>query len=937
MTSLTQRSFSGGEIAPSLYARVDFSKYATSLRTCRNMYILRHGGAANRPGSMFVAEVADSSKVVRLIPFVFNNEQTYVLEFGEQYMRVHRNGLQLTDSQATITNVTQANPGVVTTSASHSYSNGDEVFISGVGGMTDLNGRNFKIAGVTSNTFQLQDMDGNNFDTTSLDAYTSGGQSDRVYEISTNYTESQVSELKFVQSADIVTIVHPSHPPAELSRTGNVSWTLEDISFDPGVAKPTGLNVFSGGAGSETFKYKVTAIQEDTLEESLAGVDSVGRGISNITKANPAVVTTATHGYTTGDEVELTNITSMTELNGRVFKIDVLTTTTFELRGIDSTNYTTFTSGGTSRRTHDVITGAAAPTPANPHAISWQPVTGALEYNVYKEENGVYGLIGVAGGTGFDDTGITPDLSATPPIYRNPFLDPDNYPSTVTYYQQRLGFANTNNETEKVFFSRTGDFKNFSIRSPLQDDDAVTFTMAGRQVNAVEHMLDLGKLLILTTGGEWSVGGGGVDGVLTPTTVNTQQYSYNGSSNLPPIVIGGNALYVQARGSIVRDLGYDIAVDNYRGNDLTILSNHLFEGFTLTDWAYQQVPHSVLWCVRSDGVLLGLTYVREQEMFAWHRHDFTDGTVENVCVVPEGDEDFLYVTVKRTINGSTRRYIERVGTRQINDVEDVTLLDSHLSYDGRNTNESIDMTLTGSGWTYTDDLTLTANSPVFTSTDVGNVIELTSGTDIIRATIKAYTSTTVVTVRPNRTVPASLQATATTSWIKAVDELSGLWHLEGKDVAVVGDGFVVASPANESYDTITVTNGKITLARPYGVIHVGINYTSDIETLDIDLPQGQTMADKNKAITAVTMFVESSRGIWVGAKPPSGTDPLEGLTEMKLRDDEGYDAPPSLETGPIEINMEGEWNNNGRVFVRQVDPVPLTILSVSPSGWIPIQ
>ena len=158
MTSVSQRSFSGGEFSPSLYARVDFAKYASALRTCRNMFIEKHGGAANRPGTTFVGEVSDSSQAVRLIPFIFNNSQTYVLEFGDLYMRVIKNGAHLTEAAKTITGVTAADPAVVTIT-SHGYSNGDEVYINGVSGMTELNNRNFKVASVTTNTFELQTMD----------------------------------------------------------------------------------------------------------------------------------------------------------------------------------------------------------------------------------------------------------------------------------------------------------------------------------------------------------------------------------------------------------------------------------------------------------------------------------------------------------------------------------------------------------------------------------------------------------------------------------------------------------------------------------------------------------------------------------------------------------------------------------------------------------
>jgi hypothetical protein len=463
--------------------------------------------------------------------------------------------------------------------------------------------------------------------------------------------------------------------------------------------------------------------------------------------------------------------------------------------------------------------------------------------------------------------------------------------------------------------------------------------MSGRQVNEIRHLLDLGGLIVLTSGGEWAVQGN-ASGIITPTDINMKQYSYNGVSDIIPIIIGSNAIYVQDGDSIVRDLGYDYQVDGYRGTDLTIFSSHLTDGYTIVDWAYQKLPHSIVWAVRNDGTLLGLTYVRDQEMIAWHRHDF-DGTVENVVSVREGDEYAVYLTIKRTINSKTVRYIERMTQRriapQVDDIVDFKGADSCLSYDGRNTNTSHTMTLSGgTNWTYDETLTLTSSTAYFTSSEVGNAIHLT-GSDgtIIRFIIEAYTSTTVVTGKASKTVPSVMQSTAMSTWTRSVDQVTGLWHLEGKQVSVLGDGFVVANPNNDSYDTATVASGSITLDKPYGVLHIGLPITCDAETLDIDTWQGETLVDKKKRINKVTMLVESSRGVWAGSKSPTSDSSLTGLSELKIRNAEDYDSPVALQTGPIDLTIGPEWSDGGRVFIRQTDPLPLTVLSISPSGLMP--
>lgn len=831
---------------------------------------MRHGGTANRPGTQFVGETKDSSKIARMIPFVFNASQTYILEFGDLYMRVIKNGTPIRKTPQNISAITSANPCVVTYSGADTYANGDQIYISGITTAIGafLNGRTFKVAGVNTgaNTLQLNYLDSTAVNSTAFGSYSSGGGTiAEVYTIVSPYSVANLPDLKYAQSADVVVLVHPSVAPYELTRAADDDWTLANVIFGPSIAKPNGDDVSVSGGSSTGLQqdYTITAVGASG-EESLKSKE-----IFHIRSTEPS----------------------------------------------DGTpNVLTLDSGGL--------------------------IDGASYYNIYRYKNGIPGYLGSIDGASvadFKDTGQTIDTTIQPPRFA---ISPDTFPpATATFFQQRLLLGGSNAAPETIYASYTGSRKNFTTTTPIQDDSTVTVSMQGRQVNQIKHMLDLGKLVVLSSGGEHTIESN--SGILTPTDVIPKQYSYQGASGLSPLLVGNSALYVQARGSVVRDLGFEFEVDGYRGNELTIAAPHLVEGFTLDAWGYQQVPHSIAWMKRSDGKMIALTYVKEQQIFGWHRHDANEALIEDVCVIPEGGEDVLYWIVKRTIGGATKRYIERMSTRTISDIVEAIFMDSALTYDGRNA-LSTTMTLSGSGWTHDTTLTLTASGSFFSTTDVGNEIHLrgldTSGKAIvIRCSIEAYSSATVVTVRPDRDVPTTMRV-AITDWSRAVDEVTGLWHLEGQTVSVLADGFVEASPNNPAYDVRTVTNGILTLSKCYGVINVGVPYISDLETLDIDSPQGETMADKHKLITSVSLHVQDTRGLWVGAKPPTDddVDPLEDLFEPQLRSTEDYDDPVALSTGVIKIDLKSEWNSNGRVFIRQVDPLPCSILAVTPTGLIPI-
>lgn len=478
----------------------------------------------------------------------------------------------------------------------------------------------------------------------------------------------------------------------------------------------------------------------------------------------------------------------------------------------------------------------------NTNTVNWSAVTGAVRYIVYKEDNGVYGYIGGTEGLSFEDENVTADLADTPQTARNPFSGAGNYPRCVTFIEQRLAFGSSVNEPQAVWLSQSANYENFGYSSPsAKASDAVTFRIRARQVNEIRAMLPVKSLMLLTSGAEWLVSGGSNSDAITPSAIKIDNQGYRGASKVQPVVVGNIVLFAQARGGVIRDFSYEFTADGFVGSDLTILARHLFEGRTVKAWAYAQAPSSIVWVVLDNGSLVSLTYMKEHEVWAWTRHESGAGALfEDVTVVEEGNEDVPYFVVKRTIGGGTKRYIERLHTREFAAVEDAFFVDSGLTYTGA-----------------------------------------------------------------------------------AATVISGLDHLNGEDVVALADGNVVRG--------LTVTAGAITLPNAATKVHIGLGYEAVLQTLDLDLGSVQglgTVQGRMKSISEVTLRVEDTRGIFVG--PYDGDRDSDKLVEYRQRSTEAWNEAIRLYTGDIRMTTPWDWNTSGSLWIKQFDPLPMTILAVMP-------
>ena len=455
--------------------------------------------------------------------------------------------------------------------------------------------------------------------------------------------------------------------------------------------------------------------------------------------------------------------------------------------------------------------------------ITWDSVDNAAEYNIYKSVNGVFGYIGTSKETSFIDDKIEPDLSATAPIEKNPFEN--NYPAVVNYFQQRKVYGCLKNNPQKIVASQTGTSDNFNTSRPLVSTDSISLTIAEREVNEIRHIIALNDLVILTSGGEWKLNGADGSFSATSSLIATPQ-SFYGCSHVAPVVSGNMILFVQAGGSVLRDLGYTYVSDSYDGSELTIFANHLFKGKQIVDMAYAKEPYRLVWCCMSDGTLNVLTYNRQQEMSAWSRH-VTDGKFESVVCIREGNEDVAYFVVNRNINGIIKRYVERMATRIIDKSTDSVFLDCALKYDGA-----------------------------------------------------------------------------------PIDELSGLEHLEGKNVYVNADGGI---------EQHLVENGRIKLSNKASVISVGLPYTFELETLNVE---GENTHGLLKIINRISVKIENSREDFVIV----GNDGSEYQNPRSL---DSINDSSLLLSNNNDNTVSCFYTEEATIHIKQPYPLPLTVLSLS--------
>ena len=883
-----QRAFNGGEVSPSMYARIDDGKYQTGMALCKNFLIEPQGPIVTRPGLKYVNRTKHKGKKARLIPFNFSITQTMVLEFGEKYVRFHTQGQT----------------------------------VMGVDGQP--------------------------------------------YEIETPYLEADLFDIHYVQSADVMTLVHPNYPPKELRRYGATDWRLVDIKFGSSLPAPTGLSasqtINKNVTNPTDYKrtYAVTALLADGTEESVRSssvtidCNPYGDGSYNTIKWN-AVTGAGLYrvyrdqggiwayvGQTDTTKIIDENITPDASItpphyDDAFFSSKGITSVTvnnggsgyvYDRRGITADNWRILSSpskgeiAGTRRvadsgsekspfsvRVYDengegtgatvelvtsrrvwraeiagnsdagpsyddmvttTVTGIKVTNVGQGYSlprveITWTDHTWVGSWTDYFGRRATVALdveqsslrIDVSDTTGWGAELVpavkdgriesvvvrsggqnytSPKLTVVSTVGSGASLSavvgrsPD-YPGAVSYFEQRRWFGGTQNRPNNLWATRPGTEADMSYSLPTQSDDRIAVRVAAREANRILHIVPLAQLMLMTGAAEWRVSPLNSDAI-TPDSMSVRPQSYVGASNVQPLVIGSSMIYGAGRGGHLRELGYNYEAGGYISGDVCLRAPHLFDNLTIVDLAYSKAPTPMVWAVSSSGKMIAMTYVPEQQVGGFSTVE-TNGSIESVCVVAEGEEDICYVEVLRTIGGEPVRFVERMSERQYSELKECVYVDCAGTYRG-----------------------------------------------------------------------------------EAKKEITGLTWLEGETVSILADGAVEPPQA--------VKDGKITLTYPAKVVHVGLPFMADMKTLPaaMALQDGSYGSGHKKNVREVFFRVVNSSGTQAG---PS----FDKLAEYPARSTEFAGSAPDPITDEVGFQIQPQWSQGGQVCVRQKYPLPLRIVSMT--------
>lgn len=928
-------SFAGGELSPSMYGRTDIAKYDSGAAVLRNFFVLRYGGAANRPGFKFIAQTYNNKKAV-LIPFMYSTDQNYIVEITAGRCQFYTDGGIVVKEDGTPYSIenffadkdledaakikyTQSADVLFIVHPAHApmtltrYGSLDWRFeaMDITGGPFDASNFNSAYivtktqqwttpgtytvhipAGIDSIEYKIAGAGGGGGGGNHMShgPYLYGGNGGSGELLTGKMTVTSNSDYQVIVGAGGAGGVGVKYSNSQTSGEsggnssfGNISargggggyrattpsYSSSDGEWLGGSDGANGTSYGAGGAGGNGTSWSGTAGSGGNGWVEILYSASIGDNTT--VKASDVygdiTLTASDDIFAKSDEGSLFALTHFLETDykkgtpsstGGNLQVSVLPKSNvyiesfgfwdgnFSLEKYDPVSLqwvNVRTQSGNRSQNYSLTEENTSESIASYRVTSTEFNTGVWSGENEKQRG--YITIQSIGGDYTGHVLITEYVSPTvvKGTVKKQLASTDEtrdfafaawngekgYPSATGFYEDRLVFAGSKGFPQTFWTSKTGDYYNFGTSIPSADDDGITATLNGGQMNGIKAIIAFGEMLLLTAGGEFKVSGGGK--AITGSNVLSQPQEYRGVSDVNPVTIGSRIIYVQHQGNIIRDLAYSYDVDKYTGDDLNLLASHLFEGHKIISMTYQQIPNSIVWCVRDDGLLLGLTYIKEQDIYAWHQHTTAGGKFVSVCNIGGSTEDKLYAVIER----GGQYYVEIMESRDKSaNVEDQFFVDSGITYEGEPT-----------------------------------------------------------------------------------DEISGLEHLEGYTVAILADGNVLPQQ--------TVENGKVLLGNKYKKVHVGLPIDAEIKTLPIDFTaQDGTYLSRKKRIATVTLLLKDSRGGLFGMKENE-------LNEFKWRSNEAYGEPISLQTGKFKVTIKSAtYDETQQIIIKQPDPLPMTVLSLIP-------
>ena len=898
-----QVSFNAGELSPTLEGRIDMSKYASGCAHLDNFIPLVQGGAMKRSGTRFVKEVKTSANATRLIPFEFGTTQAYILEFGDQYIRVYKDGAQVLtpsdyDPADAVVEITTPYRTADLDAIQFAQS-ADVLYLA----HPDYNchkltrGTDHHLWTLTLIVFDWEPFSPTNYDE-DIQVYASattgtGITLNPVHRIFETFASSAVdtSNNDFNVTAHLFTSEY-DQKPCHITTTGALPTGLsastqyylkrvDDNNFGLSASAGGSLVAISGaGSGNHTVRLDVVdpVFSSDDvngyfrLSEIISSNHGVWIGESENNRYTGSNISVGETAYFQGNVYQLKtkNSETKTGTSAPIHETGVASDGRWDWTYLHSgEGYVKITHAGRTCTDGVATSGDATFTSANADFTS--------------ADVGKTITINGAGTTGQNLTTTiaslnsesSVELSANPSTAVNPATFtiactadviktlPDSvvglanathrwaygawstrngYPRAVTFFEDRLWWAGTNGNPQTMWGSKTSQYENHQLVD--LDESALIFTINTDKVNVIEWV-NAGRVMVLgTAGGEFIVSASSETEALTPGNVRVVRHStYGSKEKIQPLRIDQSLLFVQRAGRRLRELLFDDSANAYVAHDMTVLADHIAVN-GIKQFAFQQEPHRIVWVILNDGTLLGFTYERAQQVTAWHRHTVggTNAKVESIAVIPNpaGNADQLWMIVSRTINGATKRYVE------------------YLEAEWQRGTAVADAFFVDSGAVYSGDSTST---------------------------------------------------------------ISGLSHLEGQSVTVLAGG---ATHANK-----TVSSGAITLDRAVTKAVVGLGYSSTLQTMRIEAGASDgTAQGKTKRITNIVLRLDQTGpGLLYG---PTDTD--SEMDELHLRDSlDLMDNAIPVFSGDTEVLPWPEgYEQIGRCTVKHTLPGPCTVTAIMP-------